>query len=172
MSAAKDRKGELRGLLLEMQSDSGAIKKLKQTLMDIQKGESSSHEPSTASQMGMALCLHHLYTAMEEIFLRINKVYDQVPESSKNWRRELLRNMSLNLEGVRPSVISNELLSKVNEYRSFRHIVRHAYDYELDWRRLQPLIQNIFETVHLFETEMEKFKEFVLENIRHLDQTE
>lgn len=163
MSAEKDRKGELRGLLLEMQADLEAIQKLKRTLQEIQKEEKPGRAPSTAGQLGMALCLHHLYTAIFELTKLM---------TSQSWHRELLRNMSLNVEGVRPVVISNELLSNIDEYRSFRHVIRRAYDYELDWSRLQPLTQNIFDAIRLFETEMSKFKAFVLENIRHLEQNE
>lgn len=170
MSAQKDRQGELRGLLLEIQSGLEAIKKLTQTLQEIQESEQPTATPSTKGQMSMALSLHHLYTAMEEILLRINKVYDQIPVSSDSWHRELLRNMGLNVEDVRPSVISDKLISNLNEYRSFRHVVRHAYDYELDWSRLRPLVKNIFPAVQQFESEIKTFKAFVEENIHRLEE--
>lgn len=171
MSAQQDRQGELRGLLLEIQSDQTAINHLIHTLTDIQKDDPMT-QPSTSDQMALALCLHHLYTAMEQIFLRINKVYDKVPVSSESWHKELLRNMGMNIESVRPSVISAGLLPRIEEYRAFCHIVRHAYDYELDWSRLRPLVTKINDVIAQFQNEIDTFTSFVKENLRILEESE
>lgn len=48
--------------------------------------------------------------------------------------------MGMEIDGARPRVLSKDLLYHVDEYRAFRHVVRHAYDYELDWMKLKTLL--------------------------------
>lgn len=165
----KRRKGELRGLVLQIDSDLKAIEHLRETIENIYLDTKEHHTPSTGNQMGLALCLHHIYTAMEEVFIRINKVFDNVPLSSGNWHKELLRNMTMELEDVRPVVISKELASIIDEYRSFRHVVRHAYDYNLDWEKLHRLLFKMPDMLDEFHQEIGRFETLLQQSIKHLD---
>lgn len=170
MTAQRDRAGEIRGLMLEIRSGLQSIQSLNQTVEEIRNLSSDKDTPEIGNQMGLALCLHHLYTAMEEIFVRINKVFDGVSLSSGNWHKELLRNMSMDIDGVRPRVLSKDLLHHVDEYRAFRHVVRHAYDYELDWLKLKTLLESRQEIISKLKHELEQFQSFLKETIDYLDE--
>ena len=43
--------------------------------------------------------------------------------------------MSLNIEGIRPALISEESFKLLDELRAFRHFFRHAYSYELSYEK-------------------------------------
>ncbi len=42
--------------------------------------------------------------------------------------------MAIEIDGVRPRVISSELAEELDDYRKFRHLFRHAYGGELRWK--------------------------------------
>jgi len=54
--------------------------------------------------------------------------------------------MTLDIPGVRPAWISEELALRLEEFLRFRHFIRHSYGFQLSYRRLEPLWQQ-FETV-------------------------
>jgi hypothetical protein len=57
-----------------------------------------------------------------------------------NWHQELLQQMSAELPGVRPTVISSSLAADLERFRGFRHVVRNVYAYVLDPRRIGELM--------------------------------
>ncbi|MCK5339886.1 MAG: hypothetical protein KAJ60_02370, partial [Desulfobulbaceae bacterium] len=60
------------------------------------------------------------------------------------WHHNLLLQMSGELKSVRPPVISRETRHCLDEYRSFRHVVRNIYTFNLK----SPRIQNLAEQLH------------------------
>lgn len=79
-----------------------------------------------------ALNLHDFYTGLERIFEQIASVVDKSVPSAHDRRRELVRQMAVDVPGLRPRVISAETAAAIDEYRRFRHVVRNVYAFELD----------------------------------------
>ena len=52
--------------------------------------------------------------------------------------------MSLEIEGVRIAVISNETHSILLEFIKFRHFKRYYLEFDYDWDKLEYLEKNIF----------------------------
>ncbi|MDY7040304.1 MAG: hypothetical protein SVX38_05535 [Chloroflexota bacterium] len=52
------------------------------------------------------------------------------------WHADLLRRMTLNVEGIRPRLLSEEAYDCLDELRRFRHLFRSAYQLRLDAERL------------------------------------
>ena len=50
--------------------------------------------------------------------------------------------MFLDMTPVRPRVLPEELRRVLNDLRGFRHLFRHAYDFQLDPRRLEVLLND------------------------------
>ncbi len=50
--------------------------------------------------------------------------------------------MFLELPGWRPRLFPEELRPVLNDLRGFRHLFRHAYDFQLDGRRSRMLVQD------------------------------
>lgn len=59
--------------------------------------------------------------------------------SDHDWHRELLRQMTVDLEGLRPAVLTVETVVALDEYRRFRQVVRNVYAYNLDLGRIEQL---------------------------------
>ena len=91
---------------------------------------------------GVALNLHGFYTGVEQIFEDIARTIDRSLPSG--WHHDLLLQMSGELKSVRPPVISRETRHCLDEYRSFRHVVRNIYTFNLK----SPRIQNLAEQLH------------------------
>ncbi len=89
----------------------------------------------------VALNLHGFYSGLERIFVMIATVVDMsLPEGSQ-WHYLLLRQMTQEIPGVRPAVISEATCALLDEYRGFRHVVRNVYALELDPNRIEPLVK-------------------------------
>jgi hypothetical protein len=74
-----------------------------------------------------ALNLHGFYSGLERLFQYIAEEMDGGPPRGEAWHRELLRQMTVEIAGVRPAVISAETAHGLDEYRRFRHVVRNVY---------------------------------------------
>lgn len=59
-------------------------------------------------------------------------------------------------------VISEELRWKPDEYLHFRHVFRNLYGYMLDWKRMQPLLENLELGYQQFEKEIATFRSFLM----------
>lgn len=109
----------------------------------------------------VALNLHSFYTALERVFELIAAIVDQTKPQGENWHQELLRQMAVEIELVRPAVISVEIRNTLDEYRGFRHVVRNVYSFHLSNTKIEPLVNklpNLFKDV---KNELEGFLYFL-----------
>ncbi len=65
-----------------------------------------------------------------------------MPEGA-NWHHDLLRQMATDLADARPAVISEETAAALDEFRRFRHLVRHVYTIHLDPQKMRPLLESL-----------------------------
>lgn len=56
-----------------------------------------------------------------------------------------------------PPLLSEELAGTLSGYLAFRHRFRNLYGFELDWTRMQPLVEDIEQTLNAFESALESF---------------
>jgi hypothetical protein len=111
----------------------------------------------------LALKLHNFYTGCERIFRKIaDDINGGVPRSS-DWNKRLLKSMSLDIEKIRPPVISKTTEKALEEYLAFRHVVRNIYGFEIDSERLKGLAGKTSKIYKVFEKELKKFIQFLKE---------
>jgi len=80
---------------------------------------------------GVALNLHGFYNALEKIFGRIaDATGERIPEGA-NWHQGLLQQMSTEVAGTRPAVLSEPVKVQLDEFRAFRHVARNVYGFNL-----------------------------------------
>lgn len=82
---------------------------------------------------------HHLsraYNVIEQMALRVAKVFENAVDDERGWHTELIRRLSLRIEGVRPPLFTDELRQPLQEMRAFRHVFVHAYDLTIDPEKL------------------------------------
>lgn len=96
-----------------------------------------SPEPAPLAQAAVAL--HHAYGAVESALLRVARLLEGDAPAGPDWHQTLIASMALEIEGVRPRVLSPETLTDLRALLSFRHFFRHAYSVQLDPERLESL---------------------------------
>ena len=109
----------------------------------------------------VALNLHGFYSGLERIFEKIAASVDGSVPAGANWHKELLDQMSMEITGIRPAVISSDLKHKLDEYRGFRHVVRNVYTYHLSPEKIKPLVDNVQEVIANSEKELSAFAKFL-----------
>lgn len=116
----------------------------------------------------LALNLHHLYCAIEDLFKEICKVCENRIDDPSRYHSEILKRMTYDLLPLRPAVISKESFELLNELRKFRHFLRNAYSVDLDLKKLERLRRLVEEEYVYLERDFGEFKKFlesVLEKI-------
>jgi hypothetical protein len=90
-----------------------------------------------------ALNLHDFYSGLERIFSHIASSVDQSTPAGPDWHRELLRQMTVEIPGLRPRVLAPEAATNVDEFLRFRHVVRNVYTFELDPERVESVASRL-----------------------------
>jgi hypothetical protein len=83
-----------------------------------------------------ALAVHGWYTALEAGLERAARTLDGDVPRGDRWHRDLLSQVTVEVPGVRPAVISRRLLPELLELLAFRHFFRHAYAVSFDPARV------------------------------------
>lgn len=110
---------------------------------------------------GVALNLHGFYSGLERIFERVASTIDGNVPDGANWHQELLSQMSIEIPGVRPAIISSETVDMLQDYRGFRHIVRNVYTYHLNPDKMERLINNLDAAHEKMTAELVAFARFL-----------
>ena len=109
----------------------------------------------------VALNLHGFYSGIERIFERLAETLDGSLPKGENWHQALLIQMSKEVEGIRPAVISQQTLKYLDEYRGFRHVVRNVYTFHFDEAKLEKLVIGTKDTFSLVKIEILAFTDFL-----------
>ena len=87
---------------------------------------------------------HHLsraYNVIEQMALRVAKVFENNIDDDRGWHTELIRRLSIRIEGVRPPLFADEVRQPLQELRAFRHVFVHAYDLTIDPDKLSLILK-------------------------------
>lgn len=100
----------------------------------------SQNLKETQGRVLAAYYLSGIYSCVEDIFEKIAKVFENNIENPAAWHRELLLRMRIEIDGVRPAVISGNIHTFLDEMRSFRHVFKESYMFSLDEDRIKLLL--------------------------------
>lgn len=126
-------RARLQRLRAELRSDRAALDRRLDELADVDPGALTSDRGARAL---VAVAAHHAYSAAESIFVRLAAAFEEGQPSGVDWHKSLLEQMGLDIEGVRPAVLSPATLPGLRQLLAFRHFFRHAYTVELDAEQL------------------------------------
>lgn len=84
--------------------------------------------------------LHGFYSRTERVFRDISVALHGADGVGDGWHARSLDLMATDVAGLRPPVISRESRRGMDEYRAFRHVFRNVYVFNLDARRVLPLL--------------------------------
>jgi len=101
--------------------------------------------------------LHNLYSAFEDLFKIIAYTFENQIENKSRYHIELLKRMSIPIEGLRPALISVETYQLLDSLRAFRHFFRHGYAQNLDERKLLIVLDDALKLKNLYERQVKEF---------------
>ena len=112
------------------------VARLKKELTQIDQAVQAASQAKKAKATGdmdylqaAAFSLQNFYMGVERVFEEIAKQVDESLPTGANSHRELLEQMGLEIDQVRPAVLQAETLEELNEYRGFRHVAVHRYGF-------------------------------------------
>ncbi len=113
-------------------------------------------EISVYDRGAIGYLLHNFYNGCETIFRRIAAFFEN-DIGQASWHADLLRRMTLRVEGYRPAVIDQELYRLLQDFRGFRHVFRNTYTFELDWQRERLVALRFEPTLELLREQLTAF---------------
>lgn len=90
-----------------------------------------------------ALDLYTIYCGIEQLFEVVASDVDEGAPSNPHWHRKLLRQMSLEVRGIRPALISAETHKALLEYLEFHHMVQTSCTFNLRLERVVELVRDV-----------------------------
>lgn len=111
-------------LAQEIRDDRDALTRLCQDLRELAR---RWENPSKAEVALGAVTVHAWYTGLERIFERVARQLDGEVPTGRQGHADLLRQVTVEVPGIRPAVVSSELHAELRQVLAFRHFFRHAY---------------------------------------------
>lgn len=126
---------ELQTLASELEADAGvAVAAIDVAAQRFAEGSPSGHD-SAAHHVSRA------YNVIEQMALRVAKAFENSVDDERGWHTELIRRLSIGINGVRPPLFPGELRQPLQELRAFRHVFVHAYDLSIDPEKLALILK-------------------------------
>ena len=100
------------------------------------------------------------------MFKIIARFFENQIEDFNKYHLTLLKKMLLEIEGIRPRLLSEKSFKILDELRGFRHVFRHTYNYELEPERVLKLAEKASILKELFQKDFEIFKEKIKEEMK------
>ena len=113
-------------------------------------------EPTWMEYVVVAHTLHNAYSLMEGYFLRIAKFFEN-EIGNDSWHKDLVQRMTVEIESVRPALLTAEVAQRIDELRGFRHLYRNLYDTDLKPDRIIPLQAQFPDTIDRFQAAHRRF---------------
>jgi len=121
------------------------------------KLEERKREKGKAAVESIGFQLHNLYCAFEDLFKLVAETFENHIQDKSRYHVEILKRMTLAIEGVRPPLLSQESFVLLDNLRSFRHLFRHAYSYELDERKMKIVLEDASKLADMYRRDLDAF---------------
>jgi hypothetical protein len=138
-------------LKAELKAQGGEIEKIYKRLDERRKNRGKAAAESIGYQ------LHNLYCAFEDLFEIVAKTFENNIPNKGGYHLELLKRMTISIEGVRPSLLSQEVFLLLDSLRCFRHFFRHAYSYDLDERKVRIVLSDALKLREIYHKDIKAF---------------
>lgn len=125
------------------------------------KQKFTSKEPVSLELRGLASLLLDFYNGVESIFAIIAQELNGGIPAGQEWHKQLLKDMTIKIDDLRPAVIDTSIGEELDEYLRFRHLFIHSYGFSLKWERVRFLLDKLATVFKQFQQQTEIFLEFV-----------
>lgn len=170
MIAKKRKANKIKRLASQLEKDFKTTLSLAETVNEFKEKVNEKNSGKDANIYAVALSLQHYYTSLETSFKRIAKELDGDLPTGEKWHLDLLEQMSLNIKDVRPAFLTDQERKRLDKLRRFRHVVRHGYEYELDWDQIKPLVKEMNSVNSSLKNSFNDFEEFLYELAEKIDE--
>lgn len=107
-----------------------------------------------------AFYVSQLFSGFENVFKNVAKTFENNVEQDY-WHKSLLGRMCLDIQDIRPALISEESFKCLDELRAFRHYFRHAYDIELNKDKFKIVAEKVFSVRDIVFKDINSFLDFL-----------
>ena len=114
-------------------------------------------EESEGRWAATAFELNRFFNVLEKSFERLCETFENHFEKGGSYHERLIERMELGIGGIRPAFLPPEARRPVRELKGFRHVMRHAYDLDLDPERISRLVAEAAEVAEAFRGWCERF---------------
>lgn len=118
-------------------------------------------EPDEFATRALASYIDDFYKGCEQICERVAVVLDGSLPQGERWHQVLLGQMGEAGPSGRPPLFNALLLLELDEYRRFRHRVRHIYGYELETERVLTLAHGVEPLYTRVRDAVQRFSEWL-----------
>lgn len=105
--------------------------------------------------------LHDFYNGVENIFRRVAQELNGGLPAGEDWHKQLLTDMSLDVKGVRPPLVSEDLKLKLQKYLGFLHIFRNVYGFHLEREQIKVMVKEFPRILSWLKREIAAFQEYL-----------
>ncbi len=145
------------------------VGRLEQTLFDLDRVVSRTEKQMKQAVItnddayldAAALNLHGFYAGVERAFEDIAQTLSETLPSGSHWHQNLLLQMSSEISGIRPAVITVQTRYCLDEYRQFRHVVRNVYTLNFRLASIQSLVADLRACLNLVNQDLHHFIQFL-----------
>ena len=113
-------------------------------------------EPDFIEITAAAQILHSFYNGVESVVVLIFKGSGVSLPNDIRWHKTLFE-MTFGNNSKNINILSDDIKSKMQNYLSYRHFIRHSYSSELKWDEMKLLINELEETWSVIKDDFEKF---------------
>jgi len=121
----------------------------------------SQKEVSNLDLRAAGSILHDFYNGVENIFRRIAWELDEGLPAGEDWHRQLLIDMGLEIKGIRPPLISEDLKLNLQKYLGFRHVFRNIYGFYLEQEQINALVKEFPKVLLRLKREVAIFQKYL-----------
>ncbi len=129
----------------------------KRDLLKSEKKANLHIEDDTFLLRAIGSIIHDFYVAVENVFEMISREIEETTPQGADWHIRLVKQMSLEIDTVRPAVIAKDTAILLDKFRAFRHVFRNVYGYNLDSDRLKALLEEMPAAVDAFTGDLLAF---------------
>ena len=99
---------------------------------------------SSLELAGVAALIHNFYNGIENILKQVLISSGKEMPKGSSWYRDMVN------AAVSSNIISESTAKEMRQYLAFRHFFSHGYSFDLDKKRIIPLVKGIQRTLACF----------------------
>lgn len=98
--------------------------------------------PSQVNKAALGTYLMNFYNGIENIMKRCAKEYYKKAPKGEDWHKKLLQ-LSCAPNNKKAFLFNKDVVDKLYNYLTFRHLFIHGYGFKLEWDKMKSLVDGI-----------------------------